>query len=412
MHEVESLLSGYYAMSENGSHVSEQLSRVNQQINHVFAGLASSRPVPMDESTLKASLHELEWCRLCGASSIPCPLVCESTTFNASLAQLIGTSELTKGGASECWLGPNPHREGYGSGCEVKMLLALRRQKVPSSNSPRPLLTPTLQRPLVFLGDSIARSTHAAAQCQAARTSSGQVTGIAYRPMPSFNDRRYNRSAHLKALERVGLLDHTNKRFLLRAQSANATLVATLGIHYNDAPVNAAGRAAGVLEGALQMDRERFAEDVDVLFEYLERFAASCAGCRSVFMTAPFQHFPTSDGSFSPDVLNVSLRDAGLKSGGGCKPFSGRLSNASANHWRGDDVMARRKKYPHVTVIPLHILSRAWWDLKFGASGARPVPGRPQLASLILDCTHLCYSPFIYEPLWWALDAVASSIDY
>ena len=80
---------------------------------------------------------------------------------------------------------------------------------------------------------------------------------------------------------------------------------------------------------------------------------------------------------------------------GSCGLASARLALAT-NTWRVDDVMkVRRERFADVPVIPLHLLSGTWWDAHPGL--------RPDESHATTDCTHFCASPFLFEPVWWAV---------
>lgn len=67
-------------------------------------------------------------------------------------------------------------------------------------------------------------------------------------------------------------------------------------------------------------------------------------------------------------------------------------------------------KYTRVTPLHLHVLSQRWWDAHPGASSSKDVLGRMgtwNMRKSTTDCFHVCYSPFVYEPIWWLLQHVA-----
>ena len=67
-------------------------------------------------------------------------------------------------------------------------------------------------------------------------------------------------------------------------------------------------------------------------------------------------------------------------------------------------------KYSRVAPLHLHVLSQRWWDAHPGASNSKNVLGRMSVWNMrksTTDCFHVCYSPFVYEPIWWLLQHVA-----
>ena len=146
-----------------------------------------------------------------------------------------------------------------------------------------------------------------------------------------------------------------------------------------------------------------------MLLELLGDFAASCAGCHAIIVTAPSQHFPTIDGSFSPRVAQDGNR-SWESVGAGCVRISthGPINGSDANSWRGADVLERHSQTSNITIVPWHLLTRDWWDTHGGLSEInwRNHPVRAGDRKLMLDCTHYCYTPFLYEPLWWSFDRV------
>ena len=69
-------------------------------------------------------------------------------------------------------------------------------------------------------------------------------------------------------------------------------------------------------------------------------------------------------------------------------------------------------KYTGVTPLHLHVLSQRWWDAHPGASSSEDALGRKNKRNKrksTTDCFHVCYSPFVYEPIWWLLQHVVAS---
>ena len=145
-----------------------------------------------------------------------------------------------------------------------------------------------------------------------------------------------------------------------------------------------------------------------MLFTFLSSFAASCKHCRAVLITTPMQHFASPDGAFNPSVINSTHWEA---SGAGCRRIANKsLPSESTNSWRSADILTEHPHHPRVLVVPWHLLTRDWWAAHPGST-KEAWTGETKIdaaGKLILDCSHFCYSPFLYEPLWWALSASLS----
>ena len=348
-------------------------------------------------------LYEPELCHVCEASNVSS---CSTSCSNSLRA--------TTSPNPVCWLGPYQHTS---SSCS-RLITRPRASQLmhygalARAAKDEPLLSLTIEKPLVFLGDSLAEQIFLAAQCQAARAGRSPDR-IQLVKMQSFNDRRFYRSDHDRALERLGMLSLSQRRlFSTVAKRGGGIIVVCFGIHYNDAATNKLAQTSRVLEGRNQLPRTDFQDDINVLAELLANFASSCVGCHAVIVSAPSQHFPTTDGSFSP--LLVPARNRTWESlGAGCTPIhSQRPTNgSSANSWRSADVLDRLARTSNITFVPWHSLTLQWWDTHVGVSETT-WKGNPVQAGdhkLMLDCSHYCYTPFLYEPLWWALDLVAKS---
>ena len=98
--------------------------------------------------------------------------------------------------------------------------------------------------------------------------------------------------------------------------------------------------------------------------------------------------------------------------GGGCAPLPGpfvqmqRVQPSSPNVWRSEAVSeAVHAAGNHVALVPLHLISQHWWSAMRGAmSNAFPEPKTPTF----VDCTHYCLTPYLLQPLWWAVCVAAT----
>ena len=186
----------------------------------------------------------------------------------------------------------------------------------------------------------------------------------------------------------------------MRARQRGVVVV-SFGLHYdNDA--NSSRSSKGT--------RAEFNADVEQVFGALDTMRRGCARCGALFLTTTSQHFPTADGAYVAPKASSEPAAASY----GCRALPAALADeASPQRWREDDVLRIAVRYPRVAVAPLTTLSRSWWDMHIGATshswrgvayaGANATTAD---AKVRVDCTHLCYSLFLWEPVWWALRLV------
>ena len=94
----------------------------------------------------------------------------------------------------------------------------------------------------------------------------------------------------------------------------------------------------------------------------------------------------------------------------GCRAWKVQPTRESANSWRAEVPLAAAERTPHVMTIPLHRISSLWWSAHVGMNlDQLGLPSTtPYDRYEVPDCTHFCASPFLYQPLWWALAKVAA----
>jgi hypothetical protein len=143
-----------------------------------------------------------------------------------------------------------------------------------------------------------------------------------------------------------------------------------------------------------------------------------CQDCVSVFGTAPQQHFETADGAWAADVGHESPTSNMTSNhpAYACAPArdSERRAASSPNTWRAADALALLPHYPHLLLLPMHAASAPLWQAHPGGEGTVRHADTMRyhgvtLRKTAVDCTHACYSPFLYEPLWEALGLVLPS---
>ena len=151
---------------------------------------------------------------------------------------------------------------------------------------------------------------------------------------------------------------------LRRYRGRRGVLVANVGMHCNDGDVACLRDgvdAAAALAWALRRTRE---SELAILWKETEA-----------------QHFRTAAG-------NGLWAEAAR--GGECGP----ITNFSGSNWRNEYVARALRSVclpDPIPVVPVHEASVPLWRLHSGAG----------------DCTHYCYAPWIYHPLWSGVEQAA-----
>ena len=276
-----------------------------------------------------------------------------------------------------------------------------------------------MRRPLItFYGDSTLDGLAQAARCEAMRA-------LLDTPLLDVTSAIHDVSILAAVTARIRYVKMGPRRFLAADLDRVATemehkgglLVYSSGVHYNNAQ-DMSG-PGGVIEMRGTYSRGEHAQDLQVALTRLSKMGERCSSsgsgsgswCAAVYMTPPTQHFPSEYGHFDRVAGNLSRLPAHTY---GCAPLRGQpnasaagafdLAAHSPNAWRATDaIQMLRKLAPHVAVIPVHLVSRLWWAAHPGSSSLTWRSAPKKGAKILLDCTHLCYSPILYEPVWWAL---------
>ena len=280
----------------------------------------------------------------------------------------------------------------------------------------------------LFVGDSLANQLQSAAACELGRALSSRLHGrapSAAATLIEMHDFRPNMTVHGNGTQRLASVDaatisRLHKR-LDHYAATGGTLVVGMwpGVYYTP-PSGYADFGTYYLQQARPF------------LAALNGFAAACARCVALLVTPTAQHFATADGSYSAtkastiDTLSSFTEDgiksnvaAGSSSDGPCQPWlpgvgepsvkdgiaPGRkdrtiwqqpeaLPEASPNVWRGESLLGEvQRSWPHLIPVPLHRLSTWWWHAHPSYRGGAHA----------IDCTHWCWLPFLWEPVWWAL---------
>lgn len=330
-----------------------------------------------------------------------------------------------------CW----PHKGNNYSRpatCSGALPMSLR----PSLYSMFPIATSTtdashlngvveVDRHLVLVGDSLIQEIWRAAKCELSRT--GRISNADQIHAETFGGlRKQYGHHHAVAAQQLQVLNRIKK---LRSNNSTRQIVVvlSLGAHYN----------------TKAQDRAMFVADLKSWMALLDRFVSGCSTCAALFLTTHSQHFMTDGGAYAdePDLQYGKARttpqifipggtSARAETFYGCSttlPKSAWPGNAtSANQWRAEEAMEILQRFPRVLLVPLHRTSRLWGDAHLGMMPelrcAQSADGRCKLDSIpwqlpedrfiIADCTHFCPSPFLYQPVWWAIRQAVDSLTH
>ena len=259
-----------------------------------------------------------------------------------------------------------------------------RSTKVPShlSRMPRPVT-------ILFAGDSVMSSIHEAARCELAGSGWKQFVSMRYVRIEAGKGVEPELERELRDLERTAV---------------RVVVVVSMGLHFGDDTEMRAYFTEKQVSGDHRLKtREGFKTKLRSVLGALRSFVS--VPLRNVLLvTSSFQHFPTADGAHHHSKATV------LRNFYGCArtPLWHVLLKNSTTRWRVDDAVEAAQRMGFLT-MPMHLLSQHWWDAHPGtrppraATKQEPVLGSRNSTSLVLDCTHHCYSPYMWEPLWWAI---------
>jgi len=275
---------------------------------------------------------------------------------------------------------------------------------------------------MLFIGDSTMVHVAQSAQCELQRTNvsaeqlAEQLAGL-------------RNATQIERFELRGgefasddIMDATLKKLRTQlsriANTGGGAVVAMFpGVHFNPTP----GQS---IDTVLHTYQTRVNKFVDVLGDFTT--SQVCSMCVAILVTVFSQHFETPDGVYSASKMKVAAASSRDDS---CVPWSATAAAASgtdpspsmwassrevkrpddwmlpassANSWRSDEVMrSAASRQPNVLLVPMHWLTSAW-------DGRHPGI-RSRRGERTIDCTHFCFTPFLYEPVWWTLRAAISA---
>ena len=90
-----------------------------------------------------------------------------------------------------------------------------------------------------------------------------------------------------------------------------------------------------------------------------------------------------------------------------CGPtdFSEDWRNALLHEGLQEHARSRR-----IRLLPYFNLTRPRWDMHVAEATQQHGSSDGSPRRVVCDCTHFCYSPFLYEPLWWAIGQAADQM--
>lgn len=395
------------------------IARVQQRVDSMFDRLHKAGMVHLSALNLRASLHPGEWCSLQESGTAE---KIDPNGYRLSLDECVDarSGAWSRAGRSQsalnwtlesddtdqgpevgpetpCWLlSPGHGSEWRRPECTpTPENLAVRRGMLkrfkdvaagPASSSHLRFGPLLYGFRVVFYGDSLVRELFQAARCDAVRSTEVAIASKQLQLLSVYAWRAKPTSTPRATVQRA---------LSSLVADGGGMFVASMGQHYN----NFFAPKTGLVEAFDVHTRPQLNRELAWLIEMMEAFAARGRNHSAVLLTPALQHFNTSDGTFALSVFN----DTGHACRQATTSFDA-LSRSSANYWRVADMLKHaQEKAPHVLVVPQHKLSEHWWDHHAGGSNESRSRSRGKVSKSTTDCTHFCYDPFLYEPLWWAL---------
>ena len=374
-----------------------ELVAAQQQIHEMYEKLGQASATALDASELRKALTSSEQCTLEKAGFLDASL--GNATCKAFDATILAdnSSDAMVDADVYCWRrSPLRPSQLVNGNCSIRLPM-LRRHRLVAPASGSHMWTSSAagwshhRRPMVFIGDSVLEGMARAMQCEMVRGAPSDAAMLSARSDgAAISVMRYGDRS-----ERVDqqTLQSLNASLLAMTSRGGGLVVASFGHHFNNQYAS-----TGFVEGFFVKLRSHFERALVPLLRVLETFASSCRHCLAALATPSLQHFETMDGTFDRSIYHST--------GYGCRAVQNlsAISNSSANWWRAEDMVRLAKLYaPHVLLIPLHTITNDWWAQHPGTAGLKRYVSKNIQNKTTTDCTHLCYSPWLYEPLWWAI---------
>eukprot|EP01033_Poteriospumella_lacustris_P019958 gene19958-14535_t len=147
-------------------------------------------------------------------------------------------------------------------------------------------------------------------------------------------------------------------------QKRSVALVANLGVFYNS--------------------REKFREELPFFLSWLHHLQDGSPDNLIFYRETAAQHWNHTEMGY----YDVSYREE-TANNGSCVPIA---DNRLGLDWRNEDVyhMIDNEDFHHIRMIPFHLATMPLYNM-------HPTGPRVQ------DCTHYCYFPQMWQPVWYAL---------
>jgi hypothetical protein len=194
---------------------------------------------------------------------------------------------------------------------------------------------------------------------------------IKFAPIYHFVNGRWDRVAnasmhHLK--KNVGDLLHSHK---------SLTILINMGLHYVSNPIAHFTRNDYIIQMTVCLDYLN-----NIVKEYKKKDKI----VRIMWRETSAQHFPTSNG-YWPGVKYANEMKLA------CEPIKDTSSNSINGDWRNSDInnIINKYKLEHIQIVPFYNVTLPLWSSHVNGH--------------LRDCTHFCWSPFLYQSLFHELAA-------
>ena len=337
-------------------------------------------------STLSAAEH----CVFIASSNVTTTPIGEPATMNLSVQEALAAS-ITSGAAAlrsqcgltptECSLGgkfdscifqPNlPLRERAGLFSRYDAALNISRSRDPMIEAAQ--LLEARNHAIVFGGDSVSNMLvrHASCKLQSAGYDPNLIREIKIGQSPSSVTAALNRT-------------------MARMQAQGGGIVIfNSGLHFN------------------AHHRYSLRRIVNAALPLLEKFALACPRCMAVLSTTSAQHFRTPTGAYDTGTLEAPF--TGLYE---CAALQSERNSPGGKspgvaQWRRSELVDAAGRAPHVLLLDFEVMTRHLWDAHIGDTSQ--TTSHKQQGAGVLDCTHFCPGPWLYEPFWWAIHEILRS---
>ncbi|KAL1520917.1 hypothetical protein AB1Y20_022477 [Prymnesium parvum] len=376
----------------------EPLQAAQLRLNHRFTHL-----IHAPSTAPPSALTELEACRLSNSERERAPILPSdrARSLTAVLQQQIAFAKAISAGCPasslppHCSIGDWPSC-AYQEGLPLHLRQPLLRYAAfapvgePSHLVVALRLLSARNHTLLVVGESTAAEVITHGHCELARHNASDLSSVMQLAHPHGQVRPEDGiESRLRAL---------NASLEQVISAGGGMVLLSVGVHFN------------------LLYREKYAAYLRQVLPALDRFARRCRKCISLVRTPNVQHFPPT-GAVGTSTFQMS--SAKFSSAYPCKALRTRDFNTKTGHstaellpecWRTADLTLTIDELGlrHLLVVDSGRTMEWRWKSHHGNAIRTTVNNR---SKGVVDCTHNCVSPFLYEPLWWAIRLVASSYD-